>query len=165
MGSEDAPITIIEFSDYECPYCQRYHLETYPLIMETYGDQIRYVFKDLPLSSIHSNALPAANAAHCAQEQNAFWEYHDLLFSMQMGLNDNAYLAYADALGLDQAAFEECLNESRYVDRVFQDIQALTSIGAPLSTPTFFINGMYMAGAQPFSVFSTLIETELEKSQ
>lgn len=161
IGSADAPVTIIEFSDYECPYCQRYHAQTYGQIMATYGNQVRYVFKDLPLTSIHPNAVPAANAAHCAHEQNAFWDFHDLLFSMQLGLNDNAYLSYASQLGLDSTSFEDCLNEGRYIQTVMQDTAILTAINAPLSTPTFFINGQYLAGAQPFSEFSRLIEAEL----
>jgi protein-disulfide isomerase len=164
LGSEDAMVTIVEFSDYECPYCQRYHSQTFSQILATYGDQIRYVFKDLPLTSIHPNAVPAANAAHCAHEQNAFWDFHNLLFSMQQGLNDNAYAAYANQLGLDTASFEECLNEGRYVNVVMQDTNVLTAINAPLSTPTFFINGQYLAGAQPFSEFARLIDAELESA-
>ena len=164
IGSENAPVTIIEFSDYECPYCQRYHSQTYQQILSTYGDQIRYVYKDLPLSSIHPNAVSAANAAHCAYEQNAFWEYHNLLFSMQLGLSDNAYNGYAQQLGLDAASFEECLNEGRYIETVMQDTSILTAINAPLSTPTFFINGQYLAGAQPFSEFARLIDAELANS-
>jgi len=164
VGNENAPVTIIEFSDYECPYCQRYHSQTYQQILSTYGNQIRYVFKDLPLTSIHPNALPAANAAHCAHEQNAFWEYHDLLFSMQLGLSDSAYNTYAQQLGLDAASFEDCLNEGRYNNTVMQDTSVLTAINAPLSTPTFFINGQYLAGAQPFSEFARLIDAELANS-
>jgi len=164
LGRADAPVTIVEFSDYECPYCQRYHAETFSQIIDTYGDQIRYVFKDLPLTSIHANAVPAANAAHCAHEQNMFWEFHDLLFSMQLGLSTEAYFAYANALGLDQATFEACLNEGRYVNTVMEDVGVLTRLNAPLSTPTFFINGQYLAGAQPFSVFAQMIEAELENA-
>lgn len=164
LGSQDAAVTIIEFSDYECPYCQRYHAQTFSQIIATYGNQIRYVFKDLPLSSIHPNAVPAANAAHCAREQNAFWDFHDLLFSMQQGLNDQAYNNYALQLGLDTTAFEECLNEGRYINLVMEDTSILTAINAPLSTPTFFINGQYLAGAQPFSEFARLIEAELASS-
>jgi len=164
LGNENAVVTIIEFSDYECPYCQRYHAQTFSQIVATYGDRVRYVFKDLPLTSIHPNAVPAANAAHCAQEQNAFWDFHDLLFSMQQGLNESAYRAYANQLGLDSTAFGDCLSEGRYVSIVMQDTAILTAINAPLSTPTFFINGQYMAGAQPFSEFARLIDAELENA-
>ena len=162
LGNADAPVTIVEFSDYECPYCQRYHQDTYNQIMSVYGDQIRYIFKDLPLSSIHPNATSAANASHCAREQNAFWDYHDLLFRNQLGLSTESYLAYAQMLDLDMDSFEECLNEGRYLDVVAEDMSILTRINAPISTPTFFINGQYMAGAQPFSEFARLIDAELE---
>lgn len=161
LGPEDAPVTIVEFSDYECPYCQRYHSETFHQIINTYGDQVRYVFKDLPLTSIHPNAVPAANAAHCAQEQGDFWAYHELLFSDQLALSADSYLAYADTLGFDITEFSACLEEDRYVDVVMEDTSILTALSAPLSTPTFFINGQYVAGAQPFSVFAELIDAEL----
>lgn len=164
LGAADAPVTIIEFSDYECPYCRRYHAETFDQIMATYGDQVRYVFKDLPLTSIHPNAVPAANAAHCAHEQNVFWEYHNLLFSMELGLTDGAYLEYANRVNANMDAFVDCLEENRYVETVMQDTAILTSISAPLSTPTFFINGQYLAGAQPFSEFARVIEAELQNA-
>ena len=162
LGPEDAPVTIVEFSDYQCPYCQRYHSETFDQIIDTYGDQIRYVYKDLPLTSIHPDAAPAANAAHCAQEQGVFWPYHRLLFSGQLGLSEDAFMAYADSLGLNTGAFATCLAENRYMDVVMEDTSVLTALNAPLSTPTFFINGQYVAGAQPFSTFAQLIDAELE---
>jgi protein-disulfide isomerase len=160
-GPADAKVTIVEFTDYECGYCQRYYTTTFPQIIEQYGDQIQYVVKDLPLVSIHPNAIPASIAAHCAGEQNAFWEYHDLLFNMQFGLNDDAYQAYAQNLGLDLGSFNTCLDSGNYDRAVMADTNILTNINAPLSTPTFFINGQYLAGAQPFEVFAQLIEAEL----
>lgn len=165
MGPENAPVTIIEFSDYECPYCRSYHQETFDQIIATYGDQVRYVFKDLPLTSIHPNAVPAAVAAHCASDQNAFWEFHDLLFSMQLGLERGAYLEYASRLGLDMDTFEACIEAGSYEQIVMKDTSILTAINAPISTPTFFINGQYLAGAQPFSEFARLIDAELGSAQ
>lgn len=162
LGPEDAAVTIVEFSDYQCPYCQRYHLETFSQIMDVYGDQIRYVFKDLPLTSIHPNALPAAVAAHCADAQGAFWEYHTMLFSGELQLGRETYLAYANRLGLDIDQFEACLDSGRFERIVMEDTDILTSLGAPISTPTFFINDKYLAGAQPFSEFARLIEAELD---
>ncbi len=162
IGPEDAPVTIVEFSDYECPYCRSYHSETFTQIMEVYGDQVRYVYKDLPLTSVHPNAVPAAVAAHCAQDQQVFWEYHDLLFSNELGLSEDAYLAYAERLNMDLASFESCLNSGTFEQVVMEDINILLDLSAPLSTPTFFINGQYVAGAQPFSQFASLIEAELE---
>jgi protein-disulfide isomerase len=162
LGSSDAPVTIVEFSDYQCPYCRSYHNETFKRILAEYGDVIQYVYKDLPLEQIHPEAAPAANAAHCAGEQDAFWNYHDLLFSNQQGFGFDAYITYANALELDMPAFITCLEENRYLDTISADIQILVDLGAPISTPTFFINGQYLAGAQPFSEFARLIEAELQ---
>jgi protein-disulfide isomerase len=161
LGTEDAPITIIEFADFQCPYCQRHVLETYPLLLEDFGDQIRYVYKDFPLTRIHAQALPAALAAQCAQEQGMFWEYHDLLFSGRMELGDEAYLAYADELGMDAATFSACYEEGRYTDLVQADYDLAVQLGVN-ATPTFFVNGIRVVGAQPYSVFANLIEYELE---
>ncbi|MBN2045393.1 MAG: DsbA family protein [Anaerolineales bacterium] len=161
LGSADTPVTIIEFSDYQCPYCRQYHNETFDRILAEYGDVVQYVYKDLPLEQLHPEAVPAANAAHCAGEQDSFWEYHDLLFSNQQGFGFDAYIAYANSLELDMPAFVECLEENRYLDTIDRDIQILVNLNAPLSTPTFFINGQYLAGAQPFSEFARLIEAEL----
>jgi protein-disulfide isomerase len=164
-GPADAEIVMIEFTDYECPFCQRYYTETFTQIMEVYGDQIFYVVKDLPLVSIHPNAAPAAIAAHCAGEQDSFWEFHALLFSMELGLNNSAYQSYAERLQLDLAAFNECIDSGRYEQTVLADTYILQEIGAPISTPTFFINGLYVAGAQPFAVFAEIIDAELATVQ
>jgi protein-disulfide isomerase len=164
-GSPDAPVVIIEFTDYECYYCNRYYTETFSQIIEAYGDQIYYVVKDLPLPSIHPNAIPSAKAVHCASEQDAFWEYHDMLFGQALGLSDEAYQSYAQGLGLDMSAFNDCLDNGRYDQLVLADIDVLEANRIPLSTPTFFINGQYLAGAQPFSVFSEIIETELAAAE
>lgn len=161
LGSENAPVTIVEFSDYQCPFCQQYHNETFGRIISEYGDVVRYVYKDLPLEQLHPEAKPAANAAHCAGEQDEFWSFHNLLFSNQVGFGYDAYAAYANALELDMTPFLECLEEGRYLDSVDRDVQILLDLNAPISTPTFFINGQYIAGAQPFSEFARLIEAEL----
>ncbi|MFN2143698.1 MAG: DsbA family protein [Anaerolineales bacterium] len=162
MGSKDAPITIVEFSDYQCPYCRQYHNETFGKILSEYGDVVYYVFKDLPLESLHPEAKPAANAAHCAAEQDQFWAYHNLLFGNQAGFGFDAYITYANSLDLDMPAFVDCLEEGRYLDTIDLDVQILVDLNAPLSTPTFFVNGQYLAGAQPFSEFARLIDAELE---
>jgi protein-disulfide isomerase len=160
LGAEDAPITIVEFSDYECPYCRQWHSEVYSQLIETYGEQIRFVYRDFPLASIHSNANSAANAANCAHEQGVFWEYHDMLFSMEQGLGNGAYLDYASQLGIDQAGFQECLDSSRYEAEVQADFDFAAELGVR-STPTFFINGIAVVGAQPFEIFQQVIEREL----
>jgi protein-disulfide isomerase len=164
-GPADAKVTMVEFTDYQCPYCQRYYNETYERIIEEYGDQIRYVLKDLPLISIHPEAVPASIAAHCANEQDSFWEYHGQLFIQEFGLNDQAYQSYAQNLQLNMSTFNDCLDSGRYDQAVMADIEILTAVGAPLSTPTFFINGRYIAGAQPFENFAQIIEAELAAAE
>ncbi|MBW8010669.1 MAG: DsbA family protein [Chloroflexi bacterium] len=160
LGPDDALVTIIEFSDFECPYCRSHFLEVYPQLLSVYGDQIRYVFKDFPLKSIHPNATPAAEAALCAHEQGAFWAYHDQLFSMELGLSRESYEQYALDLDLDTEAFLECLNEGRYADDVQADYDFAAQFGIR-STPTFFINGVPLIGALPFEQFAQVIDSEL----
>ncbi len=159
-GSDDAPITIIEFSDYECPYCRRWHLEVWPQIQESYPDQVRLVYRDFPLTTIHPNATPAAAAANCAGEQGTYWEFSELLFSMELGLDKNAYEQYASNLSLDLDAFSDCLDSGRQNEEVMADYEYAASLGVR-STPTFFVNGIPLVGAQPFEVFQNLIEQEL----
>jgi len=160
FGPNDAPITIIEFSDYECPYCRKWHLEVWPRLLEAYPDQIRLVFRDFPLTNIHANATPAAIAANCAYEQDMYWEYNELLFSDQYSFGKPGFQAYADDLGLDMDSFNECLESGRYYDEVMADFDFAANLGVS-STPTFFVNGIPVVGAQPFEVFSKLIDQEL----
>lgn len=158
-GPATAAITIIEFSDYECPYCQSWHQEVWLPLQAAFPDQIRLVYRDFPLPG-HPNATPAAQAANCAHEQDRFWEYHDLLFSWELGLSREAYLEYANRLGLDTNMFTQCLDENRYADEVQADFDYAANLGVR-STPTFFINGLPMVGAQPLDVFKQVIEKEL----
>jgi protein-disulfide isomerase len=160
LGPASAAITIIEFSDYECPYCRRWHAEVFPRLMETYSGQIRFVYRDFPLSSIHANAEPAAQAANCAGEQGAYWDYNARLFNARLGLNDKAYRQYASDLSLDTQAFEACLQEGRFASEVKADYDFAANLGVR-STPTFFINGIALVGAQPFEVFQEVIDKEL----
>jgi protein-disulfide isomerase len=160
FGPDNAPITIIEFSDYECPYCRKWHLETWPLLQEAYPEQIRLVYRDFPLTNIHANATPAAAAANCAGEQGRYWEFSDLLFSMRYNLDKPGYQAYADELGLDMDSYNQCLESGRYNDEVNADFEYAANLGVS-STPTFFVNGIPVVGAQPFEIFSQLIDQEL----
>jgi len=160
FGPDEAPITIIEFSDFECPYCRRWHLEVWPQIQANYGDQVRLVYRDFPLTTIHANATPAAAAANCAGEQDSYWEFNELLFSMELGLDTSAYEQYAVNLGLDMDAFNECLDSGRQNDEINGDYEYAANLGVR-STPTFFVNGIPLVGAQPFEVFQDLIEQEL----
>jgi protein-disulfide isomerase len=161
LGAPDAPITIVEFADFECPYCQQHALETHPRLVAAYGEQIRFVYKDFPISSTHPDAFPAALAAQCALEQDAFWEYHDLLFSGRLGLGRESYLGYAGELGLNLDEFTVCFDEERYSEAVQADYNFAVELGIS-STPTFIINGIALVGAQPYSVFEQIIDYELE---
>ena len=159
IGPEDAPITIIEFSDYQCPFCRRWHEEVYQPLMEAYPGKIRMVYRHLPLTSIHPEAFPAAEAAMCAGEQNAYWDYHEKLFSSDQ-LGAVVYEQYAQELGLDLAKFESCIAEGRYRDAIQADSEFAINLGAR-STPTFFINGLAVVGAQPLEIFQQVIDKEL----
>lgn len=158
LGPEDAPITIIEFSDFNCPYCRKFHAETFPLLMAAYPDQIRFVYRDFPVTSAESYV--AAQAANCAGRQGAYWEYHDALFTGGLGLGRDAYQAYADRIGLDSAAFSACLDEGAEAAEVESDAREAASLGVN-GTPTFFINGIPLVGAQPLINFRSVIDGEL----
>ncbi|MBT3389280.1 MAG: DsbA family protein [Chloroflexi bacterium] len=158
-GPDDAPITIIEFSDYECPYCQKWHVQIWPLIQAAYPEQIRLVYRDFPLTNIHPNATPAASAANCAEEQDAYWEFSEMLFSAEQNLNVETYLQYAETLNLDMDAFTECVESGRHNAEIMADLEYAVNLGVS-STPTFFVNGIPVVGAQPFEVFQNIIEAE-----
>jgi len=159
-GPSDAPITIIEFSDYECPFCRKWHVEVWPQLQATYGDQIRLVYRDFPLTNIHANATSAAVAANCAQEQDMYFPFSEKLFEMKLNLGKTTYQTYAEEIGLDMVTFNECLESGRYLEEVEADFEYATALGIR-STPTFFINGIPVVGAQPFDVFKTVIDKEL----
>lgn len=159
LGPEKAQITLIEFSDYECPYCRRWHEEVFNRLVEEYSDQIRFVYRDFPLSSMHPEATPAAEAANCANEQGAFWQFHALLFSSS-DLSSETYLQYATELNLDVQKFTACVESGKYSAEVEADYQYAAELGVR-STPTFFINGLPVVGAQPYDVFKDIIDREL----
>lgn len=161
LGSTSAPITLIEFSDYQCPYCKQWYDQVWPQLKAKYGDKIRFVYRDFPLESIHPQAFPAAEAANCAGEQNKYWDYHNLLFGGNKDLGDATYTDYAQQVGLDMVAFQKCLSEHRYQPAIQDNLNYATGLGVR-STPTFFINGLAVVGAQPFSVFDQIISLELE---
>ncbi len=160
LGPADAPILLIEFSDFNCPFCRKWHQETFPALMSAYPDQIRFVYRDLPVVGGGQVGLEAAQAANCAGDQGAYWEFHDALLSGRYGLSRQAYLQYAADLDLDSTAFDECLESRYYEQEVLQDRSYALQIGVS-STPTFFLNGIPIVGAQPASVFQQLIESEL----
>jgi protein-disulfide isomerase len=158
LGPEDAPIVIVEFSDFRCPYCRRFHEETFPDLLEAYPDQILFVYRDFPVVG----GVEAAQASECADEQDAYWDYHDLLFSGGLELSTNAYLTYAEDLGLDMDEFNACMDEERYADEVEADARYAANLGAN-GTPTFFINGIPLVGAQPLANFQQIIDAELSE--
>lgn len=160
-GKANARVTIVEFSDFQCPYCQRV-LPTLRRVEEAYGDQVRVVWKDFPLTQVHPQAFKAAEAAHCAEDQGKFWAYHDRLFADQQALQPEALKASAASLGLDTKQFEACLDSSKYAERVRAGQAEGSRVGVR-STPTFFINGREVGGAQPYEVFATIIDEELAK--
>jgi protein-disulfide isomerase len=158
LGPADAPVTIIEFSDYECPYCRKWFTEAWPQIQKAYPNQVRLVYRDFPLS-FHANSQGAALAASCAGEQGKFWPYHDLLFS-GAALGSDTYASYASQLKLDMTQFQDCVASQKYLNNVMADLQYGSNLGIT-GTPTFFINGIPLVGAQPFSAFKAIIDREL----
>ena len=160
LGPADAPIVLVEFSDFQCPFCKSFHDETYRQLLAAYPGKIRFVYRHLPLTSIHPEAFPSAEASMCANEQNVFWEYHDKLFENQDSLGRDLYMQTATDLSLDAAMFEECLNAEKYKDLIQQDLEFAINLGIR-STPTFFINGIPLVGAQPLETFKQLIDKEL----
>jgi protein-disulfide isomerase len=164
-GSATAPVTIIEFSDFQCPYCGRFAVDTLPDIDEAYiaSGQVRVGFQHFAFLGDESRW--AAEAAECAAEQQAFWEYHDLLFASQSGENQGAFTkdnlkALAQSLGLDAEVFAGCVDSGRHAAVVTGETQAAQQLGVR-STPTFLINGRPVLGAQPFNVFADYIDAAL----
>ena len=172
-GNPDAPITIIEFSDFQCPFCSKFYAQTLPQIEKNYIDtgKVKLVYRDLPLA-FHSNAKPASIAAECADEQGKFWEYHDVLFENQaswQGLGPDArnteFSTYASDMGLNLASFDSCVNSVKTASEVTADSLDAAKYGAT-GTPTFFIGNekdgfIKLIGAQPYASFQKAIDSQL----
>jgi len=173
-GNPDAPVTVIEFSDFQCPFCSRFFTQTLPLLQENYIDtgKIKLVYRDMPLDSLHPNARTTHIAAECADEQGKFWEYHDVLFQKQSQWQRMASLdllstlsQYATDLGLQTASFEACLQSEEMADEVNKDLLDAGKYGAT-GTPTFFIGNekdgfIKLVGAQPYTSFQAVIDNQL----
>ena len=161
LGDDDAPITIIEFSDYECPFCTRFYLNTLPQIKSEYIDtgKVKLIYRDYPLG-FHANAQKAAEAAECAGEQGKYYEMHDKLFDEGVDGGVSSFKQYAKEIGLNAEEFNECLDSGEMASEVQKDFQDGQRAGVQ-GTPTFFINGKILKGAQPFEVFKQIIEEEL----
>jgi protein-disulfide isomerase len=157
-GGAKAPVTIVYFSDYECPFCGKGEASV-DEVMKAYGDKIRLVFRDYPLP-MHANARPAAEAANCANAQGKFWDYHAKLFANQSALGADKLVAYAEQVGLDKAKFADCVAKKPYTAAIDKDIADGQKVGVN-GTPAFFINGRSLSGAQPFEKFKEVIDDEL----
>ena len=157
-GSADATVQIIEFSDFQCPYCIK-AAATIDEVLDKYGDKVSVVYKHFPLS-FHDRAHRAAEAAECANEQGKFWAYHDQLFDNQQRLGDTDLFSYAETVGVDVEKFTDCLSTGRMQDRVDADMALGESVGMS-GTPGFYINGRMLSGAQPLEAFAEIIDDEL----
>lgn len=165
-GDANAKVTIIEFSDFECPFCGRYFAQTLPDITKTYIDtgKVKYAFRNFPLG-FHQNAKPAALAAACVYAlggNDAFWKYHDTLYSNQKDLGPDNYKKWAKTVGVDEAKFTTCFDSKQFEAKIDAD-QADGQKAGVQGTPAFFIDGRLISGAQPFSVFQQVIDEELKK--
>ena len=155
-GNPNADITIIEFSDYQCPFCQRFH-NTMKQVMDTYGDDIRWVYKHFPLDSIHPYARQAAQAAECASDQGKFWEYTDELYENQSTIKPSYLTQLAKELNLNTDDFNSCLSSNKYASKVTSDFNLGRQAGIT-GTPGGFINGEQIRGALPYDQLKTKIE-------
>jgi protein-disulfide isomerase len=160
-GSAKAPVTIVEFSDFHCPFC-RSVLPTLAQLESKYGDKIKLVFRDFPIESIHPGATKAHEAARCANEQGKFWAYHDKLFETPPKSSPEVFNQLAKDVGLNPKTFETCLNSGKYQTAIKEDIAEGTRVGVS-GTPAFFINGRLISGAQPVEAFARVIDDELSR--
>lgn len=177
-GKEDAPITIIEYSDYECPFCARNYRDVLPILEEKYIDtgKVRFVMREFPLPNIHKNAINASIAALCAGNQGKYWEMHNLLFDNQKQLDVNNLKSLASALQLDMPSFDKCLDNKETEDRVSSDMASGTKLGMR-GTPGFFIGmtdtedsdkvnlSIFIRGAQSISTFRASIDELLKSAE
>jgi protein-disulfide isomerase len=173
-GNSNAPVTMIEFSDFQCPFCERFYSQTLSQVAQNYIDsgKVKLVFKNMPLENLHPNARAAALASECANEQGKFWEYHNKLFGGQASwailssVNaSNTFKQYASQIGLDTNNFNSCVDSSKYSDKVNKDSKDGATYGVT-GTPTFFIGSdkkgyTELVGAQPFSTFQQKLDSEL----
>ena len=161
LGDDNAPVTIVEFSDYECPFCGRFYSQTLGQIKEQYikTGKVKLVYRDFPLS-FHPQAQKAAETAECAGEQGKYWEMHDLLFTQGVQGGTTSFKQYAQQIGLNTAKFNECLDSGEMASEVRKDTADGAAAGVQ-GTPAFYVNGIEISGAQPFQVFQQVIEAEL----
>ena len=176
IGNSNAPITIIEFSDFQCPFCAKFHIQTLPKIMDEYikEGKVKLVFRDFPIQSIHSNALLASVAAECANEEGKFKEMHDKLFENQNEWNNKntddviiLFNQYSSEMGIEKEKFDSCIKNGKYIKEIQKDLEDGRTYGIS-GTPGFFIGNneigfIELKGAHPFENFKNVIDTQLEK--
>jgi len=161
-GSKEASVFVMEFSDYQCPYCGSFH-PTMQQVISEYDGQVAWVYKHFPLDSLHPQARPSAEAAECVAEQagdEGFWQFTDAMFANQNSLNAALYETVASEIGVDLAQFKNCVSSRKYQDRVESDYQQGIAYGVD-GTPASFVNGIPVKGALPFSTISQIIDSEL----
>ena len=161
-GGEKAPVTIVEFSDFHCPFCKRV-VPTLAQLESKYGDKVKLVFRDFPIESLHPGASKAHEAARCAGEQGKFWPYHDKLFAGPANSSPELFNRFAKEVGLESAAFETCLSSGKHQAAIKKDIEEGQRLGVA-GTPAFFINGRLFTGAQPLDAFARVIDEELARA-
>ncbi|HEX4001033.1 MAG TPA: thioredoxin domain-containing protein [Candidatus Acidoferrales bacterium] len=161
-GDAKAPVTIVEFADFSCPYCRQVE-PTVNELLAKYPGKVNVAFRDFPLRQLHPQAQLAAEASRCAGEQGKYWEYHDMLFANAGKQTRDDLVADANALKLDGKQFDACLASGRYKPQIEQDVQ-LGSRAGIVATPAFFINGTFLNGAQPPAAFEKIIDEELSKA-
>ena len=162
-GPDDAPVTIVEFSDFQCPYC-RLLQEPLKQVEAEYGDDVQFVFRQFPLASIHPNAIKAGVASLCAHDQGKFWEMHGALFQNQQALGEEQLKETAATLGMDPEEFNECLDEGRFEEEVAEDLAAGQAAGVR-GTPMIFINGRPLSGLKTFDEIAQVIDDELRRAR
>jgi len=158
-GSANAPVTIIEFSDFHCPYCKKVQ-PTLSRILSEYGDRVRLAYRDFPLDQLHPSARKAAEAARCSNDQGKFWEFHDKLYGGGTDASPETLTRLAREIDMDMVAFQQCLSTGKHRSDIDRDIQEASSLGVT-GTPGFFINGRLISGAQPYEGFAQVINEEL----
>ena len=161
-GAARAPVTIIEFADFECPFCGGLY-PTLKQVEKNYADKVRFVYRQFPLTNMHPNAQKAAEASLCANDQQRFWEFHDSLFSDQSKLDVPSLKQRAQTLGLNTTAFSTCLDSGKHVDAIQRDRDDARKAGVT-STPTLFINGRLLSGNRPYTEIREVIEDELKRA-
>jgi protein-disulfide isomerase len=164
LGPADAPVTIVEYTDYECTFCQRHYETTFQALREEYDGRVRYFVRHFPSPSIHPRAPQAAAAAICAEEQEAFWDYHHRLFERRADLSQAGLMRYAEELELDMDRFGGCIMADETWEKVQEDHEMGSTYGVS-GTPAFFINGRVVFGAQPLEVFRNAIDAALEEAR